>query len=494
MLIQHGAYLHAPDQPVLPVLVEKNRLDLIVPLLQRPGVDAGFAALMGKTPIHVAAEFGRTEIAKFLLERPEVEIDALDASGRTAAERAAEQGHTSTLRLFLGRAKTNSTITPNSYVRALHAAAASGQLDVMNFLLEEYNVCPSEPDIDGDAALYLAVKGGHVNMVRFLIERPDVDVSVVGHSGMAVIHHAASSSPEESATPIIQALVAAGANVNSSASSSDTTDTPLRYAIERKRTIVALTLLSCGADPSLEHGAHPVTGLTLLHHCMAPDRSYLSKAELRLVKELIKKGADTESASTFDAARWPDHTNGPPLFFAAAFVKSDSCVERLLKAGASADFSVINERAPEASNPQSLLMALFYYRLPDKYHRTHGSISTRVNLSDVRSLTTCIKLLLKYGARLDSVASEQSALQYACEVAIEEGLELLCVLLCGSTRRNVSLSHVEMLKIDYGTEESGSIPSDPRRIQRRSGVCRQLSDFVGRAFKQKKTIGVKKAS
>jgi len=479
MLIRHGAQLHAPGQPVLPLLVENNRLDLIVPLFRRRGVDAGLAAFMGNTPLHVAAEFGRTEIAELLLERPDVDVDALDAERRIAAEKAAEQGHIGILRLLLGRARPNPTITPNSCVRALHAAAASGKLDVMKLLLEEYNVCASEPDMDGNTALHLAARGGYLDMVRLLTERPDVDVGVVAHSGMASIHYAASNAPVDSATPIIQALVAAGANVNASASSSNTADTALRYAIERKSATVALALLHCGADPSLEHGPHPRTGLTLLHHCMEPCSSPLSKAELRLVKELVDKGADTEATSTYDPARWPVHTNGPPLFFAAVYAQSESCVEWLLKAGARADFSLINARAAEERDHQSLLMTMFYYRLPDKYHSNQGSISTRIKQCDVRAMKACVRLLLKYGARLDSVASEQSALQYACKVAFDNGIfDVLYLLLRGSAHYNVSLSHIEALKIDYGPGEC-----DSRKVERRERIFRRLSDFAGKAFK-----------
>lgn len=73
-------------------------------------------------------------------------------------------------------------------------------------------------------------------------------------------------------------------------------------AIERKSTAAALALLSHGADPSLECGPSLPTGLTLLHHCLAPEGSHLSKEELILIKQLIEKGADTESTSIFDAA------------------------------------------------------------------------------------------------------------------------------------------------------------------------------------------------
>lgn len=96
-----------------------------------------------------------------------------------------------------------------------------------------------------------------------------------------------------------------------------------------------------------------------------------------------------------------------------------------------------------------------------------------------------IKVLLKYDARLGSLASEKSELQYACDVAVDGCLELLCVLLRAPTRRNVSLKHGEVLKTQYGHRESGTMPPEgPRRVQRRGRVFRQLSDFTDRALQR----------
>lgn len=494
MLMRHGAYLHAPAEPVLPLLVKKGTLDLVVPLLEQPGIDAGAApgAFPWRSPLYMAAEFGRTDIAKLLLDRPEVDIDALDGPGCGVTEAAARHGHTATLRLLLERAEMSPTVAPDGGARALRAAAASGQLHVMEVLLGEYKACAPDCGMYGEAAIHLAAKGGHVDVVKALIQRPDVNPDAVTHQGMMAIHHAARDAPEDSATSIIQALADANTDVNAPTSSSRNATTALRYAIEGGRTTVALTLLSCGADPSLERGPGPRTGLTLLHHCLAPDDPYLSKAQLRLVKELIDKGADTKSTSAIvDATRLPARTDGPPLFFAAAYAKSDSCVRWLLEAGAGADFSLMNARAPAASNPQSLLMALFRHRFPSSHSSIRGPIPTRIRLSHVRPVQECIALLLKHGARLDSVCSEQSALQYACEVALEECFELLCVLLRGATRRNVSLDHVEALKTGCGPRALGSAPTEDRKkAQRRGRVLRQLSDFAARAFKKEK-VGVR---
>lgn len=132
-------------------------------------------------------------------------------------------------------------------------------------------------------------------------------------------------------------------------------------------------------------------------------------------------------------------------------------------------------------------MALFHYRFPNvNYHRADSLLSPFVSLGDVRRVQSCIKMLLKHGARLDSVGSEQSALQYACEVAMVECFELLCVLLRGSTHRSVSLTHVEALKMKYGPGGSGNTtPGGCKKTERRGRVARQLSDFTARAFKQK---------
>lgn len=113
---------------------------------------------------------------------------------------------------------------------------------------------------------------------------------------------------------------------------------------------------------------------------MEPDDSDISKDRLKLAKDLIDKGADTDSTSTFDMTRRPNRTNGPPLFFTAAYVKSDSCVQRLLEAGTRIDLSLVNVKELESSNPRSLLMALFYYRFSSDCHSTRGPIPARISL------------------------------------------------------------------------------------------------------------------
>ena len=320
-------------------------------------------------------------------------------------------------------------------------------------------------------------------MVDFLIGRPSVDVRAVTGSGETTLHIAARSDDDDLfALPMIQTLIDAGADVNASASSSIGHDTALQYAVQEKKASLALKLLSCGADPSLGRGPHPLTGLTLLQHCLASGSDELSREELELVRELIRKGADIESFSV-STSNIRICTDGPPLLFAAAYAQSDECVRALLEAGASVDLSLMNSRVLAESNPQPLIMVLFYYCLPYRRHVEDYTLETLVHPQDIRPIQARVEMLLKRGARVDSLGSEQSALQYACELAMDSSLELLSILLDGSTRRNVSREHMEALMMKYTPQRAEHTSSEDRkRAERQEKVSQLLSNFSARAF------------
>eukprot|EP00752_Nemacystus_decipiens_P009330 g8338.t1 len=203
-LIQHGVDVNATsdetDFTALHVGASNNQVGAIDVLVEAGAdIDAG----RRETSLHVAAKLGLSEAVAVLLKHGAA-ADKLDANGRSALHVAVKGGHVAA-------------------ARALLAAGA-------------------KPDLrrgeHESTLLDLAAQGGHADILTALAQR-GADVNIANVNGRTALGEAA----VKNAVAVIDALVAAGADVHAGAE-----ETPLHLATRRGHFEAAVALLRHGAD------------------------------------------------------------------------------------------------------------------------------------------------------------------------------------------------------------------------------------------------------
>ncbi|PNY26495.1 ankyrin repeat protein [Tolypocladium capitatum] len=359
------------------------------------------------------------------------------------------------------------------WVYALCLAARAGRLDVMEALLSRNEAGAGYKDQAGNTPLHFAAMSEQPYAVNFLLRRPGVSVNAPGVGGETAMHWAVSSSKD-----VMEALIHAGADIDKQSR----LGSPLRHAVMGGFNQTLKVLLDHGADPSIPKTAAG-DGLTLLHHFFHPDW-HLEQENLDpgLLVRLIRGGAELDTMSSMstsptppDPVKW--RCEGTALFFAAVHVKEIVFMQMLLEAGARVD-SVVIDRLAIGGRPQSFLAGLFRHEF--NIYPYHALTDDEIDNELVYFVRDRMVVLLNHGARLDAVGGEQSALEYACEVACRYPMrhEVLWLLLWNSTSRNVSREHIEVVKPRYGLmvdmdEEQGA---SCRRIVSR------LTRFIERVF------------
>lgn len=473
------------DDTALHYAAKRGNLEMVRLLLARPEVDAGAAGNRLCTPLHHAAHNHRLGVIKLLLERPEVDIDAENELGETAIDFAFTSKTACTVKLIetlLYRPGLDPAVKRRRSIKALCLAAHRGRTDVIRSVLDRTDVGAGDKNPNGNTALHFAAQSEHLYAVKYLLRQPGVDVNMLGAGRETALHWAMDRSHD-----VIQTLIDAGADIHTPGS----LGTPLRYAVLYCNKHAVKVLLDEGADPSGPASGID-DGLSLLHHCFRPDwEPEETKPDQEMVLSLVKSGADLHTMSTMATAAVPPEprtkwrNEGTPLFFAAVHMEEIFFMAILLDAGARADSVVIDLMAP-VRDPHSFLAGLFRHEFGQyPYHapadgEMASSMANRVRDHVRDRVKDRVKLLLKYGARLDDVGGEQSALEYACEVAYAGAPqhELLWVLLWNSSSRNVSLEHVERVMLGYCSRE---FVNDAQAENCRNIVTR-LSRFMERVF------------
>ncbi|KAK1255843.1 hypothetical protein MKX07_008102 [Trichoderma sp. CBMAI-0711] len=184
-------------------------------------------------------------------------------------------------------------------------------------------------------------------------------------------------------------------------------------------------------EAPLAHGANPFlykenhNHWSIFHQLLrqAPDISEVVRPRKAVLRKLIQLGVDfdTRSCTRLGNTGLDYNSDGTPLFFAAAVAQDPECFEILLKAGARLDTVVLNR---------------------EKFEMTEQSF-----LSGAGEV---IALLLDYGSGLEDVNGEESTLQFACRFP-GKGRDpaLLDFLLEHATDKNVSLAYLEKLIAEY---------------------------------------------
>jgi ankyrin repeat protein len=284
------------------------------------------------------------------------QADGLEYS--TALQAAVYRRHHEIVRMLLAYGASTEAAGPNG--DALTIAASSGKLDMLDLLLVS-NESISRTS-SGSTALRTAADKGHVNVVARLLSY-GVPPDVAGPHGTA-LHDAAANGHED----VVRTLLAGGANVNSDAGNGFT---PLRFAVERKRTITVQLLLAHNAEVNTVSNHGSILG------------SAVETDELEIVKLLLSQGAlvDVNKGPTFLT----------PLQV-AVFKGYERIVNALLDAGA--DPNALDEA--KLGSP------------PLKY-------ACQINREDIA------RLLLERGADVNGTSQESplTPIQFCCSMGYE---------------------------------------------------------------------------
>ena len=118
----------------------------------------------GRTPLHVACEYGHFHIVKYLVIEQGCDITCQSNDSSTPFTTAVKNKH-DCIALFLTEKQFGSPKDPSWNL--LHSACEIGHLDTTKFLAKHIN--PHLRDSHGLAPLHIACENGHLNIVKFLI-------------------------------------------------------------------------------------------------------------------------------------------------------------------------------------------------------------------------------------------------------------------------------------------------------------------------------------
>ncbi|CAD8053328.1 unnamed protein product [Paramecium primaurelia] len=135
--------------------------------------------------------------------------------------------------------------------KAIHFGASRGDLDVFKFLVKK-GADITLLDDDKNNPFIIAVQHNHIQIVKYLIEVHHVDVNYQRNT-ITALHLAA----QQSAIPMIELLLQAGANINALSNYG----TPVSFAVAYQQNQSALHLIKKGADLNIIQNQMP----SLLH-------------------------------------------------------------------------------------------------------------------------------------------------------------------------------------------------------------------------------------
>ncbi|KAJ0425632.1 ankyrin repeat-containing domain protein [Aspergillus carlsbadensis] len=308
---------------------------------------------------------------------------------------AIQCGHASTFRLLLSDSKIDAHSTvAHTYLSPIYCALEVGSVEFVRALIEKGASIRIDGRIDRNV-FRKAVRSRNIALIQYLVEQELVDegtlafclsesvgmgqVEMVNYvlslgvdlnhpeaRGVTTLNEAIYNSHPDSERhlEIMQALIARGANVNSTILEK----TPLEWALLCRDPRVVRVLLENGADPN-RRDAH---GRTPLHR-EASTRFVEKDPEIHVLRALLDHGGDPKIK---------DEENKSPLY-AAIVNGNERAVELLLENGAAPNI-------PEgADNQAALFVAVPARRM--------------------------MEILLQHGARLGPDAQGQTPLDWALE-------------------------------------------------------------------------------
>jgi ankyrin repeat protein len=234
------------------------------------------------SPLYIAAENGYLDIAHALIDA-DADVNKTLDGGYTPLYVAARKGYPEIVKLLLER---GADVNKNTHgITPLYIAVSKDRVDIVRILVEQGGADVNSTDSSGMSVLDIACRDGNADMVDFLITH-GADVNPT--TGHAPLYIAAGYDNES----IINALIAAGANVNAQ---SGTGSTPLHSAAGQGRIGVVNALIRAGANVNAEDN----DGVTPLHALAALSDQYNpGNNRVAVIQTLVDNGANVNKETS----------------------------------------------------------------------------------------------------------------------------------------------------------------------------------------------------
>ena len=225
-------------------------LDCAEKLLEM-GADPNAKDELGRTPLHLAAQFGYLGLVKLLLDSGADPNVRNDRDGKTALHYAVVRDNFMVVLLL--EAGADPDIADDSGETPLHTAAYVGNYEAVKLFLNYRVSLELKDEYFGRTALHWAAKGCHANVVWLLLLR-GADPNARDGKGRTPLHLAVQTKP---CVDVAKILLEAGADPNAQDVYGKT---PLHYAVMHDNPRIVSLFLKYGADPTIRDAS----GLTPL--------------------------------------------------------------------------------------------------------------------------------------------------------------------------------------------------------------------------------------
>jgi ankyrin repeat protein len=285
-LIDHGAWLEAPDYENNTPLLEATRmshLDSVEMLLNRQA-DQGKRDVKGRTPLQVAVDEGHLEIVRALCAAAQNDNRTGAVSGTGTITRPAVWGG------------DHVNVRDEDGCSPLHDCASNGHVQMAKVLLE-FGSDINAADAEGYTPLIYAVAAEQTQMVMLLIEA-GADCEGTDNHGRTALHFASSAGKGDDVGGMIQLL--ADADVNMSPADNDG-DTPLHNAARTGELGQFRALLTNGASSHFANG----DGDQPVH--LVAEAGYVELVETLITFEADMDIRNNEGLTPYGCARMNRH-------------------------------------------------------------------------------------------------------------------------------------------------------------------------------------------
>lgn len=305
---------------------------------------AGEVDSLGHSLMHYAVQFDRPNLAAALIAAG-CPFDAANAYGVRPLHVAAEYGSAQCVQTLLAAGAEVSAVGPGG-ATPLVLAVRSGRDNAVTTLLDA-GADVDRPLDNGQTPLMFAAAGGSASIAKSLLAAGCKHDVALKSSGLMAIHYAA----RHGHWPVVEVLIAAGADINLPVKPSRTPEraprpgmTPLMFAVESGHFETALRIVDAGGDPNdLHSGYAPLHALTWVRRSQLGDnpagdpepRGSGAISSLDFVADLVRRGAKVD-------IEIPDGKSKPAQFgergvtplILAAFQGDVALFDALIAAGA----------------------------------------------------------------------------------------------------------------------------------------------------------------
>jgi ankyrin repeat protein len=250
------------------------------------GADVNWKGKSGRTPLMQTSNWARSDVARLLISKG-AKVNEMDSDGWTALDLCLWE-RMIRLRDFLEWDEPRLRISPESAVASLDAIDRGGQTDPALEKASQSYRCYARcrelvsllRDSGAQVDVFSAAMLRDAEALAHLLREDPKRANAVGNESMAPLHLALLDSRSDP-KPVMELLLAAGANPNAK---NESGDTPLMMSIKFGRRDLVEALIAKGAKPD-EKGS---TGRTPLR--LAASQGHVEIAEL-----LISKGANVNA-------------------------------------------------------------------------------------------------------------------------------------------------------------------------------------------------------